>query len=240
MFVTPSEELKTRVDFIKKLRVYLHAVDTQFFRVHFKKSKVIIPGTEVKLPEFDVTHVFNNGAMLAISHTIEDMAKECRNGELIVTFQELGNFEPRRQRYIQLAQHLNAIRIWGQGTPPADCPGVDFVPIFHPVVTQYWVVLFASKKLNAILVGKQINSTQDIEKKYFMGFYSLNPFVVQSMRRSFAFMSSGLNGAVKSWEMKCGFPKLSARDLDRFLPRRPHRESKHMRRAHLVAHRSEG
>lgn len=239
MFITSPEELNARKSFIKKLKVYLHAVDTRCYRVHKKKNKVVMPGTMVRLPEFDMTHVFNNGAMLALSHSIEDLANEAKGGELIVTFQDFSNFEPRRQRYFKMARKLNSIRIWGQGMLPDDCSGVDFVPVLHPEIMRYWVVIFSGKKTNAILVGKQINTTKDIEKKYFMGFYSLNPFVVQSLKRSFSFINSGLDGAVQSWEEKCNFPKLSARDLNRFLPKKVPSPCAYSRRASMLMYASE-
>jgi hypothetical protein len=117
-----------------------------------------------------------------------------------------------------MAKHLDAIRIWGEGIPPSNCPGIDFVPVFHPEVLRYWVVLFSSHSMNAILVGKQLNKTDDISKKIFVGFYSLNPFVVDSLRRSFALLGSGLGGALQMWESKCKFPKITTKELRKILP----------------------
>lgn len=216
MFVEPTEEVQTSKTFYKKLHIYLNAVDSQFYRLQLYGKK--LPScVAVKAPIPDITHIFNNGAMLAVSHAIEDLADETSKGELIVTFQDLKKFLPRRQRYIQMAKKLNSIRIWGKGTPPANCPNIDFVPVFHTAVLRYWVVLFTSPKVNAVLVGREINKAADMTKRYFAGFYSLNPFVIQSLRRNFALMSSGLEGSVQNWEKKCRFSAISPQNLKKIL-----------------------
>jgi hypothetical protein len=174
-----------------------------------KRRSAIKLGDVVRIPETDITHVYNNEAMLAISHAIEDLASETRQGELISTFQELANFQPQKKRYQGLAKDLDAVRVWGNGAIPSGCPGVDFIPIFRPELLRYWMVLFASPDTHAVLLCRQINDSKDFRKKVFAGFYSFNPFLVESVKRHFNLMSVGLDKLIRQWEKDLAIPTIS-------------------------------
>ena len=137
----------------------------------------------VVLPTADVTHLFNHEAMLAVSHAIEDVALDTAEGELISTFQNFDNFTPQRERYSALASNLDTVRVWAEGNPPTHSRQIDFVPIFHPTIARYWVVLFDSPDIHAILFCKQSNQSTEFNQKIFSGFYSFNPFLVRGVGR---------------------------------------------------------
>ncbi|NJK92450.1 MAG: hypothetical protein HC904_11820 [Blastochloris sp.] len=183
-----------------------------------KKSDTVMTtlGELVNIPEHDITHLFNNEAMLAVSHAIEDMASEYREGELISTFQRLENFGPQKKRYVGLSKDLDAVRVWGEGTPPKGCSRIDFIPIFRPELMRYWVVLFASPKASAVLVCRQVNQTDSFQKKIFAGFYSFNPFLVESIRRQFNLMSCGLDYIVNEWEKDYHFGSPALKEINRY------------------------
>ena len=157
-------------------------------------------GEIVVLPVSDVTHLFNHEAMLAVSHAIEDMAGDVGSGELISTFQEMENFAPQQERYLRLAEKLDAVRVWADGEPPARIRSIDFVPIFHPELSRYWVVLFESLETHAVLFCKQANGSRDFSRKVFSGFYSFNPFLVRCIRRRFSLLSCGMEGVISHFE----------------------------------------
>lgn len=183
--------------------------------------KITTLGELVSIPQSDITHLFNNEAMLAISHAIEDLALEERKGELISTFQKLENFLPQKKRYNGLAQDLDAVRVWGQGLAPKGCPRIDFIPIFRPELLKYWIVLFSSPKVNAVLVCSQINKSKEFQNKIFAGFYSFNPFLVQSIQRQFNLMSCGLDCVVNQWEKDYRHTTPALKEVDRYFATTP-------------------
>ena len=155
----------------------------------------------VVLPVSDVTHLFNHEAMLAASHAIEDLARDTGCGELIATFQRIENFSPQQERYQQIAQEIDAVRVWAEGDPTRrTASSIDFVPIFHPLLARYWVVLFESPDIHAVLFCKQANEAQDFARKIFSGFYSFNPFLVRCIRRRFSLLAAGVDGVVNHFE----------------------------------------
>ncbi len=152
------------------------------------------------IPASDINHIFNHEAMLAVSHAIEDLAHDTADGELISTFQHFNNFRCQEKNYRAIARKLDAVRVWGEGEPPRDCPDIDFIPIFHPELTRYWVVLFDSPEIHALLFCKQANQTTEFHQKVFSGFYSFNPFLVRCIRRRFGLLSCGISGVVSHFE----------------------------------------
>ena len=154
----------------------------------------------VVLPVSDVTHLFNHEAMLAASHAIEDLARDTGCGELIATFQRIENFSPQQERYQQIADEIDAVRVWAEGEPVQRASSIDFVPIFHPLLARYWVVLFESPDIHAVLFCKQANEARDFARKIFSGFYSFNPFLVRCIRRRFSLLAAGVDGVVNHFE----------------------------------------
>jgi hypothetical protein len=222
MIAETRQEQQTRKRFAAKLKPYVQSLDSRCLRVQRHESKKTVTlGDLVAIPQGDITHVFNNEAMLAISHAIEDLAGEVREGELISTFQKLDNFLPQKKRYLGLAKDLDAVRVWGNGMIPARCPSIDFIPIFRPDLEKYWIVLFASPESHAVLVCRQINTAKDFSNKVFAGFYSFNPFLTESIRRHFNLMSCGLDGVVAAWEKEFRLPSMSLKEINSLLADKP-------------------
>jgi len=221
MFAPTSSETKTAKKFKSKLAARLPRNEDGIPRLLRLKgrcpdSKKTL-GEAVFVPEHDIVHVFDNEMMLAVSHAIEDLASEVREGELIATFQSFENFLPSKKRYISLASDLDAVRVWGSGKIPKGCPGIDFIATDNPKLMRYWLVVFESQTDHAVMVCRQINETDEIEKKKFVGFYSFCPYLVQSIRWRFNLISSGLNSVVNDWEKSFSLPDINLRDLGPYL-----------------------
>ncbi len=203
MICRTSEEKKSEKLFRSRLRPYLK----------IKKSRTVPASPKARpenlsevvvLPISNVTHLFNHEAMLAASHAIEDLARDTGCGELIATFQRIENFVPQRDRYLQIAGQIDAVRVWAEGDPPHRTSAIDFIPIFHPLLSRYWVVLFESADIHAVLFCKQANDAQEFARKIFSGFYSFNPFLVRCIRRRFSLLAAGVDGVVSHFERNFG------------------------------------
>jgi hypothetical protein len=220
MLAKTNCEKATTKKFRAKLKPYHH---------HFKKcSKAVCVhhgrsqghvrlGDLVTIPDSDLHHVMDSEAMLAISHAIEDIASEEGRGELISTFQDFDNFRPYKARYMRLAEQLDAVRVWGCGKVPQKCGKVDFIQADEAKLLKYWLVLFDSEHARAVLLCKQVNKAAKFEDKKFIGFYSFNPYLVQSIRWRFNLMSCGLSRVISHWEKSFPFPDFKMRDLDRLI-----------------------
>ena len=220
MLAKTTCEHRTTKKFKAKLKPYHH---------HFEKCNKAVPvhhgriggkvrlGDLVTIPDSDLHHVMESEAILAISHAIEDIAGEVRRGELIATFQEFKNFLPQRKRYMSLAEDLDAVRVWGCGEIPKNCGKIDFVQAGEERIKRYWLVLFDSEEARAVLLCKQVNRAEKFQEKKFIGFYSFNPYLVQSIRWRFNLMSCGLSRVISHWEKSFPFPDLKMRDLDRLI-----------------------
>ncbi len=214
---TPCEEASAK-KFSKKLKLYLDkdrckaaSISAELENSHAHKI-----GQLCLVPASDITHVFNNEAMLAMSHAIEDLASETREGELISTFQKFENFCYQKKRYLGLAKDLDSVRIWGCGEIPKRCPHIDFVPIHCRELLKYWVVLFSSPKCRALLVCKQVNQSEVFARKIFMGFYTFNPFLVESFRQKLNLMSCGLRSYISKVEKDIHLPEVDLKDIRRY------------------------
>ena len=174
-------------------------------------------GDLVTIPDSDLHHVMDSAAMLAISHAIEDIAAEERQGELIATFQDFKNFLPHKSRYMAMAEDLDAVRVWGCGKVPQKSGKVDFIQADEQRLLRYWLVLFDSEHTRAVLFCKQVNRAEKFEDKKFIGFYSFNPYLVQSIRWRFNLLSCGLSRVISHWEKSFSFPDFKMRDLDRLI-----------------------
>ena len=145
------------------------------------------------------------------------IASEVGHGELISTFQDFKNFLPYKARYTSLAEELDAVRVWGHGPVPKNCGKIDFVQSNGDKINRYWLVLFDSEESRAVLLCKQVNRATQFADKKFIGFYSFNPYLVQSIRWRFNLLSCGLSRIISHWEKSFPFPDLKMRDLDRLI-----------------------
>jgi Sensory domain in DIguanylate Cyclases and Two-component system len=223
MTVRTSCEKATCHLFKKKLKQYLPPLKTRkknAVRLHHgRNAKVVTVGEAVAIPASDVSHVFDSELMLAISHSIEDIALEMRQGELISTFQKFDNFLHQKERYVNLAKDLDAVRVWGSGPAPKRCSGIDFINTEGDAFKKYWMVLFDSPKCRALLLCKQVNRTSVFSEKKYVGFYTFNPYLVQSVRWRFNLLSCGLSNILKHWEKSFPLPDLKMKDLESLLPK---------------------
>jgi hypothetical protein len=213
-------ERNTTKRFKAKLRPYHHHFDrcSKAVRVHHGRTpRQVRLGDLVKIPDSDLHHVMDSEAMLAISHAIEDIASETRQGELIATFQDFDNFLPEKGRYMSLAEDLDAVRVWGFGKVPKNCGKIDFIHTNEERLRRYWLVLFDSEHARAVLLCKQVNKAPKFADKKFIGFYSFNPYLVQSIRWRFNLLSCGLSKVIAHWEKTFPFPDLKMCDLERYL-----------------------
>jgi hypothetical protein len=220
MIAKTNCEKATNKRFKAKLKPYHHQFKacSKAVCVHNGRSQDKVRlGDLVTIPDSDLHHVMDSAAMLAISHAIEDVAGEERKGELIATFQDFENFLPHKNRYIGLAEELDAVRVWGCGKVPQKCGKVDFIQADEAKLLKYWLVLFDSDHTRAVLLCKQVNKAEKFEDKKFLGFYSFNPYLVQSIRWRFNLLSCGLSRVIAHWEKSFPFPDLKMRDLDRFI-----------------------
>jgi hypothetical protein len=220
MLAKTNCEHATTKRFKTALKPYHHHFDRceKAVCVHSGRAKGTVRlGDIVTIPDSDLHHVMDSEAMLAISHAIEDIAGETRRGELIATFQEFNNFLPHKKRYMSLAEDLDAVRVWGCGDIPKNCGKIDFVEAGEERIRRYWLVLFDSEHTRAVLLCKQVNKAVKFEDKKFIGFYSFNPYLVQSIRWRFNLLSSGLSRVINHWEKAYPFPDLKMRDLERYL-----------------------
>jgi hypothetical protein len=220
MLAKTSCEKATTKRFKAKLKPYHHHFHrcSKAVAVHHGRSQDKVRlGDLVTIPDSDLHHVMDADAMLAISYAIEDVAGEERQGELIATFQNFDNFLPHKTRYMSLAEDIDAVRVWGSGKPPQKCGKVDFIVADDPKLLRYWLVLFDSPKTRAVLLCKQVNKAEKFEDKKFLGFYSFNPYLVQSIRWRFNLLSCGLSRVMSHWERSFPFPDLKMRDLDRMI-----------------------
>jgi len=208
MILNTSQEDQTGKKFSKAIKPYLAEFDSRIVSLekHDRSSrKVVHLGDQVQVPASDITHLFSNQAMLAVRHAIEDLA-----------FQHFDNFKPQKKRYLGLAKDLDAVRVWGSGTPPKRCPRIDFIPIFREELKRYWIVLFSSPSAHAALVCCQVNKSDDFSRKVFAGFYTFNPFVVESVKREFNLMSIGLDRMVKAFDRQLNIPNLSLKEIEEY------------------------
>ena len=220
MLAKTNCEKATTKKFRAKLKPYHHHFKrcSKAVAVHHGRSQGNVRlGDLVTIPDSDLHHVMDSAAMLAISHAIEDIASEEGRGELISTFQDFENFKPYKARYMRLAEQLDAVRVWGCGKVPQKCGKVDFIQADESKLLKYWLVLFDSEHARAVLLCKQVNKAAKFEDKKFIGFYSFNPYLVQSIRWRFNLMSCGLSRVISHWEKSFPFPDLKMRDLDRLI-----------------------
>jgi Sensory domain in DIguanylate Cyclases and Two-component system len=220
MFAQTKAESKTAKNFLPKLKKHLNGCAAGHAAIRLGHCEIKCGPTlaeRVQIPARDIIHVFEPETMLAVSHAIEDLASETRCGELISTFQKFTNFLPQKKRYLSLAQDLDAVRVWGAGEKPKGCPGIDFIVANDPKIVKYWLVLFESPENHAVLVCKQVNKSTVYADKKFIGFYSFNPYLVQSIRWRFNLLSSGLDKIMRHWDKSMMLPDLKFRDLDKFL-----------------------
>lgn len=217
--VTPCERraLKKFSHYIKEYAKPLKGSALAVRVCHVPKKQKASLGEEVKVPVSDAHHLFSSAFTLAMSHAIEDIAMEAGTGELISTFQHMDHFLPEKKRYCALSKTIDKVRVWGEGERPKGCGQIDFVTPCHPKIARYWMVLFDSPHCRAVLLCKQINKATVFSDKQFVGFYSFNPYLVQSIRWRFNLLTSGLCKMVSHWEKSFPIPDIRVSEVNAHL-----------------------
>ena len=109
------------------------------------------------------------------------------------------------------------MRVWGSGEVPKKGGKIDFVQTTDERLRRYWLVLFDSPDSRAVLLGRQVNRATKLADKKFVGFYSFNPYLVQSIRWRFNLLSCGLSKVISHWEKSVSLPHLKMGDLEKML-----------------------
>jgi len=177
-----------------------------------RKAKL---GEVVQAPQGDAYYIFDARMMQAIGDAIEELALARGSGELTACLLHFANFAPKRDRYQQLSQKLEAVHVWGSGHRPRACGKVDFISAHDPALARYWTVSYHSRGCQAVLLCRQLDHVASWPEKKFVGFFSFNPYLVQLMRKRFNLLCSCTRAALAHWEEEFPMPEFSMREVER-------------------------
>jgi hypothetical protein len=221
MIAVTSCEKATSKRFHKALKKYLHPKKSSSGAIRVQKSrknlKKITLGEAVVIPDADLHHVLDADTVLAVTNAIIDLASEVRAGDLIVSLPDFEDYSDYRTILESTAKDLDSVRIWSVGNPPKNRKNIDFIPIQNKKLQRYFLVLFQSEKGRAMLLCQQINSTTNPNERKFLGFYSFNPYLVESIRWRFNLVTCGLNRFVNKWETTFPLPDLRMKAIDQLI-----------------------
>jgi hypothetical protein len=144
----------------------------------------------------DTFYVFNSGMMLALSHSIEDLAMDEARGRLWASFQDFANFSSHREKYCSMADTINEVVVMGCGKKPAPAGGIRFLSARRESLGEYWVVLYQGPRRHLLLLGRQCNQAADVEERRFAGFFTFDPKLVESARRDIEGLLDGSETAM--------------------------------------------
>ncbi|MES2308124.1 MAG: hypothetical protein V4507_04620 [Verrucomicrobiota bacterium] len=221
MIAVTKCEKATAKKFKKAIKKYLcpKKSESRAARVHQsrKKNKKVTLGEAVVIPDTDLHHVFDADTVLAVSNAIIDLSSEVRGGDLIVSFPDFEDYSDYKAVLESIAEDTDSLRVWAFGNPPKNRKNIDFVPMQHTKLQRYHLVLFKNDKSSAVLLCRQINSTNNPDARRYVGFYSFNPYLVESIRWRFNLVTCGLNRLVKAWDNSFPLPDLRMKEIDQLL-----------------------
>lgn len=221
MIAVTKCEKETSKRFHKALKKYLHPKKSTArsikIRSKGKKVRKMTLAEAVMIPEADLHHVLDADTVLAVTNAIIDLASETRSGDLIVSFPDFEDFADYREILESTAKDLDSVRIWSVGNPPKNRKNIDFIPIQNRKLQRYFLVLFQSEKGRAMLLCQQLNPEASPEARRFVGFYSFNPYLVESIRWRFNLVTCGLNRLMSKWEDAFPLPDLRLKAIDQLL-----------------------
>ncbi len=237
MIAVTKCEKATAKKFNKAIKKYLCPKKStpSAVRVHQsrKKNKKITLGEAVVIPDTDLHHVLDADTVLGVSNAIIDLSSEVRGGDLIVSFSDFEDFKQYQTLLESISKDSDCVRIWAYGKTPKNRKNIDFIPMQHKKLQNYHLVLFQSDKSRAVLVCRQINNAKKTQDRKYLGFYSFNPYLVESIRWRFNLVTCGISKLVKAWDNSLPLPDLHMKEIDQLLDKAkpkalPHRSSKHL------------
>ncbi len=237
MIAVTKCEKATAKKFNKAIKKYLCPKKStpNALRVHQsqKKNKKITLGAAVVIPDTDLHHVLDADTVLAVSNAIIDLSSEIRGGDLITSFPDFEDFKPYKALLESISEDSDAVRVWAYGKTPKNRKNIDFIPMQHKKLQSYHLVLFQSDKSRAVLICRQINNAKKAEDRRYVGFYSFNPYLVESIRWRFNLVTCGVSKIVKAWDNSLPLPDLHMKEIDQLLEKAkpkalPKRSAKHL------------
>lgn len=129
---------------------------------------------------------FDSDALLAFSHTLEDLALEEGSGALLAALQSPEQFDLVRDRYWQLAATLDEVEVITSGKLSRCHDRLKNCHDARRLVQKFWMVLYEGKNFQALFLCEQANDAEKFEEKQFVGFYTFNSRIVTQAREDMA------------------------------------------------------
>ncbi|CAF0696140.1 hypothetical protein [Candidatus Methylacidithermus pantelleriae] len=222
MFPLPSHEQRVAELFLERLRCYL----TQIGRLGFppvrlrirKRCGEGILGGFAEVPRAEAAYLFSREVLQAMERAVEDLAADSPRGRFYFLCGSFDDFFPYRERYVQLAQRLGTVRVFGSGDVPEDCPGIEFLTCDPRKLSRYRLVLLEGPKRHAtVFCRRALTGSCSDGKEVFVGFYSVNPIMTSFLRWWVQIVPCGVERVLEQWEKPLLLPEVSPAELERFL-----------------------
>jgi hypothetical protein len=226
MFPLPPHEQRVAELFLARLRCYLSQIGRLAFppvrlRLCRKRGQSILGGF-ADVPRADATYLFSSEMLQAMERTVEDLAAESPpKGRFYLVCESFDSFFPHRKRYVELAQRLGTLRVFGCGPVPEDCPGVEFVACDPTRLSRYRLVVFEGARSHAaVFCRRAVAGSDGGQTKAFVGFYSVSPVITSLLRWWVQILPCGLEGVLEQWEKRLLLPEVNPGELQKFLQER--------------------
>jgi hypothetical protein len=171
------------------------------------------------IPQHDRCYIFDLFTLKLLSRAILDLAKKINEGQIIGVWQDFQYYKEEDASFKALSKSFDSIRVWGEGSPPRRRRKTDFCTTQDPRILRYWITLFRSGSCRAALIARQINKTQNSDKKRFIGFYTFNPYMVKWIRWRFNLCCCGIGKLFNEWEKELHLPRIKSSELAQIAPK---------------------
>ena len=122
---------------------------------------------------------FDEEAVMACLHAVEDLAFEEASGTLLTCCQDFKNFESELERYSQLAATIDRVEVVGTGRAPRARDGVRYSSLPRHVLKDFRVALFEGRHHDVLFMARESNDSRNGSGPHYTGFYSLSPEVIE-------------------------------------------------------------
>lgn len=161
-----------------------------------EERRPVVPG-EIQENTF---YVFDDEALMAYSHAVEDIAFEEANGTMLTCCQDFKNFPPDLvERYSQLAATIDRVEVVGGGRAPRARGGLKFGSLARSALKEFRVSLFESRGANILFIAQEMASSRDGAGKKYIGFYSMSPEVVERLSKDILGARHGKNSGLSEF-----------------------------------------